>query len=456
MAELEKANQSEAGYAHKEVNIKESASKLVKFGGFKAVEAAIKGTANLNPESKAKREIFLKDSSKKSDRETLKNTLSIWQEVLSDEAGFAELIGKCEQKAEASAESLKRNLKNAVEETRMLETSWRSLNAFFKNAENDKIKNLTILNASMEQLQDLDNPVFIDAVDNELVESYDRLDLRNHYSVVNVPGYLGSKMVLDKWSKIVHKSKAFLVTDFENLEDPDGVIDFFNSADLASGEDFKSNTVMACNYLVARPKDTTIEEEEDLYIPPSSALSGAMYKKDMAQIAAGVTHGTINEIPGTRFKLKKQAELAPLEKMGLVPMVNEYGKVFAMSGRTLFNGDMLGKQNYGPQRCFDYIMKTLMDFLNRRAFENYDMETFQDIKKQLVKWLDSISSQGKGGPNILLEKYTITKFERDPKQKDRVFLNITLHPKFAMKNFVISMDGLKGDDGGTEWNNDVK
>jgi hypothetical protein len=453
--EMESAGFKEAGFASKEVNVKESAAKLVKFGGFKAVESAIKGTGNLNPDSKAKRDIFLKDGSKKAERESLKATLNLWGEVLSQDASFSELIGKCEQMADSTGENLRRNLKSAVEETRNLETSWRSLNAFFKNTENENVKNLTILNASMEQLQDLDNPVFIDAVAEELNVSYDSLDLRNHYSMVNVPGYLGSKPVLEKWGKIVHKNKAFLVTDFENLEDAEGVMDFFTSADLASGDDFKSNTVMACNYLVARPKDTTIEEEEDVYIPPSAALVGNMYKTDMAQVAAGVKHGKVNEVFGTRFKLKKQAELTPLEKMGLVPMVNEYNSVFAMSGRTLFTGDMIGKQNYPPQRCFDYIMKTLMDFLNRRAFENYDMETFQDIKKQLVKFLDGITDAGKGGPNVLLEKYVISKFERDPRQKDRVYLNLTLSPKFAMKNFVISMDGLKGDDG-TEWNNDVK
>ena len=449
----EKAQDQQAHY--KEAGVKENASKLVKFGGFKAVEGAIKAAANLNPESKARREIFLKDSTKKGEREALKSTLRLWEEMLSEDRSFADLVGKCEKEADATADHLKRNLKSAVDETRNLETAWRSLNAFFKNAESDNIKNLTILNASMENLQDVDNDLFIDEVAKELNDNYNRLDLRGHYSVVNIPGYLGSKPVVEKWAKMVHKNKVFLVTDYQNLENPDGVMEYFQSDDLSSGDDFKSNTIMACNYLVGRPKDTTIEEEEDIYLPPSAALVGNMYKTDMAQVAAGVKHGKINEVSGTRFKLKKD-ELTAMEKMGLVPMEFAFNSVFAMSGRTLFNGDMLGKQNYPPQRCFDYIMKTLMHFLNKRAFENYDMETFQDIKRQLVKFLDGITSAGKGGPNFLLEKYSITKFERDPKQKDRVYLNITLSPKFAMKNFVISMDGLKGDDGGAEWNSDVK
>ena len=31
-----------------------------------------------------------------------------------------------------------------------------------------------------------------------------------------------------------------------------------------------------------------------------------------------------------------------IERMGLVPMVNEYSKVMAFSAKTLFNGDNLG------------------------------------------------------------------------------------------------------------------
>jgi hypothetical protein len=456
MAELERNQVSEANFASRELNLKDSVAKLVKFGGFKCIESAIKGTANLNPDTKAKREIFLTDASRKAEREALANTLKVWTEVLSEDTSFSDLIGKCEKKADAAADNLKRNLKSAVEDTRQLEVAWRSLSLFFNNAEAAQIKNLTILNASMEQLRDLDNPIFINAVDNELVENYDSLDLRGHYSMVAIPGYLGSKPVVDKWSKLVQKSKAMLITDFQDVEDPDGVMENFQKADLATGDDYKANTVMACNYLIARPKDTTIDEEEDVFVPPSAALAGNMYKTDMAQVAAGVKFGKINDVFGTRFKLKKQAELAPLEKMGLVPFVNDFNSVMAMSGKTLFNGDNLGKQTYSVVRVFDYVLKTLMDFLNRRAFENYDMETFMDIKKQVIKFLDNASSQGKGGPGILLEKYTINRFERDPRQKDRVYLDITLHPKFAMKNFVISLDGMKGEDGGTEWKNEVK
>ena len=134
-----------------------------------------------------------------------------------------------------------------------------------------------------------------------------------------------------------------------------------------------------------------------------------------------------------------------MESMGLIPMVNEYGKVMAFSAKTLFSGDNLGLQTYSVVRVFDYVTKVLMDFLNRRAFENFTSVTKKDILSQIVKFLDSVS-----GPGKLIEDFDIKRFEQDPNQKDRIFVDIRLKPYFPAKNFLIKMDGQKGDEG-TDW-----
>ena len=59
----------------------ESSEMLAKYGGFDLVEATIDGTQNLNPERKARKKIFLTESSKKLDRKTVKKTLEIWQKI---------------------------------------------------------------------------------------------------------------------------------------------------------------------------------------------------------------------------------------------------------------------------------------------------------------------------------------------------------------------------------------
>jgi hypothetical protein len=128
-------------------------------------------------------------------------------------------------------------------------------------------------------------------------------------------------------------------------------------------------------------------------------------------------------------------------------MVNEYGKVMAFSAKTLFNGDNIGLQTYSVVRVFDYVTKVLFDFLNRRAFENWNSKTESDLRGQIVNYLDSIK-----GPDKLIERFKILRFEQDPQQKDRIWLDIHITPYFPAKSFVIKLDGHKGDDQSAEWN----
>ena len=424
--------------------LKTGLDRLAGVGGFDLLETTFAGVENMNPERKARKRIFLTESNYKADRENLKKTLQLWAAVLSSTDSVAEMVEQSEKSIQIADETFKSNMAKAIEASRELERSYRSVALFFKNTESAKLKNVSIMNADPEQLKDLDDTRFIDAVREELVASYDRLDLRDNYGLLVVPGYLGSNKVIEKWAKIAHENKVMLITDFENLDNPDDVMDLFEMANLTGGDKYRSNVMMACNWLVGRDKYSEVGEDEELFVPPSRALAGTIYNTLMSQVAAGKKHGGLSEVDGVKFDLKK-SEIANLEKMGLVPMVNEYGKVMAFSAKTLFNGDNLGLQTYSVVRVFDYVTKVLMDFLNRRAFENFDYETQRELKGQIGKFLNSIA-----GPGKLIEDFTITRFEQDPNQKDRVFLDINMKPYFPAKNFMIKMDGQKGDDG-TAW-----
>lgn len=429
--------------------LKENEEKLAKYGGFDLLESSIENVQNMNPQRKARKKIFLSEQSKKGEREMLAKTLEIWADVLSSSDDISEMASISEEQSKAADVSLVKNLRNVLEETRDMEQSYRSMALFYKNTESQKIKNINIVNAELDQLKDLDNTRFIDAIEEELVQGYDRLDLRDNYGLLVIPGYLGSNKVVEKWGKIAHKNKVMMVTDFEHLDEPDDVMEMFELANLTGGDDFRSNVVMSCNWLVGRGKYDEVGEEDDLFVPPSSALAGKIYQTLMSQVTAGKKFGGINEVDGVRFDLKK-GEVSQLEKMGLVPMVNEYGKVMAFSAKTLFNGDNLGLQTYSVVRVFDYVTKVLMDFLNRRAFENFNAKTRKELMGQIVKFLDGVT-----GPDKLIEDFSIKRFEQDPKQKDRILLDIHMTPYFPAKNFMIKLDGQKGDDG-TEWGTDYE
>lgn len=429
--------------------LKTSLSQLSKVGGFDLLEVAIDGAQNLNPERKARKKIFLSESSKKEERDELKKTLQLWAAVLSSSDDVMEMIEKCEQGSQVAEETLTTNLSKAVESTKDLERSYRSLALFFKNTNSNKLKNVSFMNASPGQVKDLDDTRFIDAVQEELVQNFDRLDLRDNYSLLVIPGYMGSNKVVEKWAKIAHENKVMLVTDFEHLDTPDDVMEMFESANLTGGDIYRSNVIMTCNYLVGRDKFKEIGEEEVLYVPASAALAGNIYQTLMSQVAAGKKHGSLSEVDGVCFDLKK-SEIANLEKLGLIPMVNEYGKVMAFSAKTLFNGDNLGLQTYSVVRVFDYVTKVLMDFLNRRAFENFNSKTRKEILSQIIRFLDNIT-----GPGKLIEKFSIKRFEQDTIQKDKIHLDIHMTPYFPAKNFMIKMDGQKGDEG-TEWDTEYE
>ena len=443
------ASQAQESVKKSPISLEKSLDKLVRYGGFDLLEASIENVQNVNPERNARRKIFLTESSKQKERDTLKKTLELWANVLKQSDSLVEMVAHCEDQQKSAEELLSKNLYNAVEATRELEANYRTIALFYKNTEEDKIKNVTVMNASLEQLKDLDNTRFIDTIHAELSDNYDRLDLRNNYGLLVIPGYLGSNMVVEKWAKIAHENKVMLVTDFEHLDEPDDVMEMFDEANLTGGDVYRANVLMTCNWLVGRGRFNEIGETTDLFVPPSAALAGKIYKTLMSQVTAGKKFGGINEVEGVRFDLKK-SEIANLESLGLIPMVNEYGKVMAFSGKTLFNGDNLGLQTYSVVRVFDYVTKVLMDFLNRRAFENFTATTRKDIMNQIVQFLDSIT-----GPKNLIENFEIRRFEQDPKQKDRIYLDIHMKPYFPAKNFLIKMDGHKGTDA-NEWDTEYE
>ena len=450
--EAYKSSDVEAAVLERKVvggSIEKNVEKLAKYGGFDLLEMSIEGIQNLNPDRKARRKIFLGEANKAKERETLLKTLELWSSVLSNNEALTDMVAQSEDKSKESEALLKKNLAKAVEDTREIEAAYRTVALFFRNTETDKVKNVTIVNADLDQLKDLDNTRFIDSIHAELVDNYDRLDLKNNYGILVIPGYLGSNKVIEKWAKIAHENKVMLVTDFEHLDEPDDVMEMFDAAALTGGDAYRSNVIMTCNWLVGRGRFDQIGEADDLHIAPSAALAGKIYKTLMSQVTAGKKFGGINEVDGVKFDLKK-SEIANLENLGLVPMVNEYGKVMAFSAKTLFSGDNLGLQTYSVVRVFDYVTKVLMDFLNRRAFENFTAKTRKEIMNQIVAFLDGIT-----GPDKLIENFEIRRFEQDPIQKDRIYMDIHMKPYFPAKNFLIKMDGQKGTDG-TEWDTDYE
>lgn len=208
MAEIKEqsvvAEKPKAAKVAEKAKLNEAVNKLAKFGGFGFLESSVEGIASMNPERAARKKAFLNDNATKSARETLKSNINLWLELLASSGSVSEMLDKSKESAEKASELLKDNQLKAVEGVYDLEKSYRNVMLFYKNTEEEKLKNISIVNAAPEQITDLDNSRFIDHVANELKQNYDKLDLRENYSLLVIPGYLGSAKVLDKWSKIAY------------------------------------------------------------------------------------------------------------------------------------------------------------------------------------------------------------------------------------------------------------
>ena len=131
--------------------------KLKEYGGFAFLENIIDGFSNLNPTRKARRNIFLTDEQWAGERKVLANRLNVWLELLKSGESAEKMRDKAKSKAQSVEELLNKNLHTALNRVHDLETAYRSVALFYKNTESSKVKNVTIVNADMAQLKDLDN-----------------------------------------------------------------------------------------------------------------------------------------------------------------------------------------------------------------------------------------------------------------------------------------------------------
>ena len=431
--------------------LQDSIGGLDKFGGFQLLKGLIKGVDNMDPRRKAVKNIFLSDSAYSDARKKLKNELDLWVSILEGEGTDPmEIIEGCKSKCERAEQNLKNNLFNIHEEIKKLEITYRSLDSFFANAGQDKIDCITLMNVNKEELEDHDSEDTV-AIREELERYYDRLSLKNNYSLLVVPGYLGDSSTIRMWADTAYKNKVIMLTDFKDSLNFEMLKEELDDADLQGQDAHLANVVMTCNYILGRKKSELADEDDDVYLPGSAALAGRMTNTDevvIAQGAAGKRYGTLSNVKGARLDLRK-SEIAALIDQGVIPMVEEDGRTMAFSNRSLYNGATIGLQEYPIVRVFDWIGKVFQNFFNDEALRNWDSKVKAELQQAVHDFLSDYK-----GPGKLIENYNLKGINQDPKTKD-ISIQVELKPFFAAKNFFIELTGHNGT-AGVEWNQDIK
>ena len=414
-------------------SLETSLSKLSKFGGMNLLKRILPDAERLDSRVKTEKEKFLTNSSFADRRKGLAKNIEKWLSLLEEDKNVVELAEICHQKQEEYKELFSENLAIALDAIKPLEIEYRTLDTFFKNSGEEKLSNLRIVNVNKAELDD-SNSEFIQEIDNLLKTAYDRLSLKDSYSILAMPGYIfKDKQILSLWAKMAKKYKVMLVSDHDDESHYDDLIKNISDNNYSDSDSELQNVILCCNWILGRAAETIAGEEEGLYLPPSGALAGMLYDKSVsiAQGRAGKKYGTLSEVKGCRLDLLV-SEMKPIENQHIVPMVFSEGRVMAFNGDSLFNGIPESMQQYSVVRVYEWIKKVLIHYLYEKVHENWTSLVANDLETNISKFLNNHK-----GPLKLFEKFELTKPTRNA--NGEISMEITLSPHFAAKDFIVEL-----------------
>lgn len=440
--ELQKQTAPEAASQQEQKERKDVSNLLAKYGGFNAVRSILPDADNMNPTRKAQQAIFLNDKRFKDKRDALAEDLRAWIDLLSeDHASITEYTESCKQKEEKYQKVLNQGITDALFATKDLERSYRSLAGFFATANTDKVKNLRVINVYKDDIADPESG-FLGEVENLMRDGFDRLSLKDSYSLLVVSGGVFDKVSLMQWAKMAFKYKVMLVTDHADEFSFDDL--YNNTEGYHDSDQCLQNVIMTANWIVGRDAEKLSEDEKDeaaFYVYPSGTLAGKLYDEsaNMAQGAGGKKYGTLDGVKGVRNDLLK-SQIASLMDNQVIPMVYSEGRVMAFNNTTLYNGDNTAMKEYPIVRVFDWVKKVLMNYVHEVALENWDpYNSPKNLKSKLQAFLNEYKGYGN-----LFQDYEIGEPKQDPVTK-QITCDISLTPFFSAKNFVIKVAADKKD-----------
>jgi len=398
----------------------------------------VRGVEWLDPKKDFQRKEFLTKKDFAKQRMLLGQRLTIWAEYLA-KSSDPDIIRKALSETSAKKEvNLARNMKKVHRASRELETTYRAIDKFFANAQqepDDKV-NAFFVNVSSEELTDPDDKEKFETVAKEVADLFREWDITESFAMAVIPGYLGSVENIDTVARQLGlPNKVHIMTDLPNFEKFEEVMDMLEDpsyANLAGIDTFKQYVSIFANYLLAR--NANEYEDDDMWIPPSAAVAGKMYQGDltegMQQPMAGFKYGKINDAKYIRFKAN-QPDASKMNEKGVNPIVDFKGTAVAMGSATLYNKETFN--NYSIRRTYDYVYKTLRNYLNKQTFTVIDQKFIDTMRRDIDKFMKAIT-----GSDNILQDFKVEIFADDEmRKKQEVDIKVSLNPKYPAKTFNI-------------------
>jgi hypothetical protein len=406
----------------------------------------VRGVEWLDPKKDFQRKEFLTKKDFAKQRKLLAERLKIWVESIAESDDPDTIRKGLNEKMTKLETNLEKNMKRVLRASRDMETTYRAIDKFFANAqqEPDEKVNAWFANVSPEALMDPDDKEKFEELAKAIADLYREWSIKECFSMAVVPGWAGSVENLDTLARqLGHPNKLHIITDMPNFEKFEEVMDMLEDpayASLAGIDDFKQYVSVFANYVMAR--EANQYEDDDMWVPPSTVVAGKMYQGDstvgMQQPSAGFKYGKIADAKYIRFRAN-QPDASKINEKGVNTMVNFEGAVVAMGSSTLSTKETFNV--YSIRRTYDYVYKTLRNYLNKQTFSVIDQKFIDTLRKDIDKFMKAIS----GGDNIL-EDYNIEIFaDEEMRKRQEVDIKVALNPKYPARTFNIEF---------TAWNED--
>lgn len=398
----------------------------------------VRGVEWLDPKKDFQRKEFLTKKDFATQRKLLAERLKLWVNALGQSDDVDDIRKTINDKSAKLEENLAKNMKKVHKASRELETTYRAIDKFFANAqaEPDEKVNSYFSNVSMAQLTDPDDKAKFEEVSKAVADLYREWSVKECFAMAVIPGWAGSVENIDTIARQLGlPNKLHVMTDLPNFEKFEDVMEMLEDpayANLPGIDAYKQYVSVFANYVMAR--EANQYEDDDMWIPPSAVVAGKMYQGDvtvgMQQPMAGFKHGKINEAKYLRFKAN-QPDASKINEKGVNPMVSFEGTAVAMGASTLFTKETFNV--YSIRRTYDYVYKTLRNYLNKQTFSVIDQKFVDTLRRDIDKFMKAIS----GGDNIL-QDYKVEIFaDEEMRKRQEIDLKVSLNPKYPARTFNI-------------------
>jgi len=398
----------------------------------------VRGVEWLDPKKDFQRKDFLSKPDFAKQRKLLVHRLKIWMDFLSRSGSLDDIRKNLNEEAAKLETNLEKNMRKVHKASREMETTYRAVDKFFANAqqEPDEKVNAYFANISAEELTNPNDKEKFENLTKAIAELYREWSIKECFAMCVVPGYLGSVENIDTFGRqLGFPNKVHILTDLPNFEKFEEVMDMLEDpsyANLMGIDNYKQYVSVFANYLMAR--NANQYEDEDMWTPPSAAVAGKMYQGDtivgMQQPMAGFKYGKISDAKYLRFKAN-QPDASKINEKGVNPLVSFEGTAVAMGAATLFSKETFNV--YSIRRTYDYVYKTMRNYLNKQTFTVIDQKFIDAMRKDIDKFMKAIT----GGDNIL-QDYKVDIFaDEEMRKRQEIDVKVSLNPKYPARTFNI-------------------